>query len=104
MGSEEGAPGPGLAAFRPDAVLAYDALSPAAWHGSRLARRGRLPLVLVEAGSFAEGSWMERTAWRLGEVLWGSFVRRTAGSGNGEPPVPTKLRRSRIRGLSGGGG
>lgn len=79
VGDGEDTPGPGLAAFAPNAILAYDALSPAAWQGSRLARRHRIPLVLVEAGSFAEGSWMERTAWRLGEVLWGTLVRRTAG-------------------------
>jgi glycosyltransferase involved in cell wall biosynthesis len=69
-----------LDAYQPDAVLAYDALSPAAWLGSRLARRRRVPLVLIEAGSFAQGSWMERAAWRLGEVLWGTFVRRAAGA------------------------
>jgi phosphatidylinositol alpha-1,6-mannosyltransferase len=67
-----------LDAYQPDAVVAYDALSPAAWLGSRLSRRRRVPLVLVEAGSFAQGSWMERAAWRLGEVLWGTFVRRAA--------------------------
>jgi glycosyltransferase involved in cell wall biosynthesis len=69
-----------LASFEPDAVLAYDALSPAAWVGSRLARRRRVPLVLVEAGTFAQGSWMERAVWRVGEVLWGAFVRRAAGA------------------------
>lgn len=72
--------GASLVAFQPEAVVAYDALSPAAWLGSRIARRRRIPLLLIEAGSFAEGSWMERAAWRLGEVLWGSFVRRSAGA------------------------
>jgi glycosyltransferase involved in cell wall biosynthesis len=72
--------GGSLQAFQPECVIAYDALSPAAWLGSRIARRRRIPLLLVEAGSFAEGSWMERAAWRLGEVLWGSFVRRSAGA------------------------
>lgn len=76
--SEHRAAALGLATFRPDAVLAYDALSPAAWLGSRIALRRRVPLLLVEAGAFAEGSWVERTAWRLGEVLWGGFVRRIA--------------------------
>jgi len=65
--------------FRPDAVLAYDALSPAAWLGSRIARRRRVPLILVEAGAFAGGSWLQRSLWRLGESLWGAYVRRTAG-------------------------
>lgn len=69
-----------LDSFQPDAVLAYDALSPAAWLGSRLARKRRVPLVLIEAGTFAQGSWVERAAWRLGEVLWGTFVRRAAGA------------------------
>ncbi|HVS08685.1 MAG TPA: hypothetical protein VMS76_02335, partial [Planctomycetota bacterium] len=41
--------------FRPDAVLAYDALSPAAWLGSRIARRRKIPLVLIEAGAFRGG-------------------------------------------------
>lgn len=72
--------GGSLLAFQPEALIAYDALSPAAWLGSRIARRRRAPLLLIEAGSFAEGSWMERAAWRLGEVLWGTFVRRSAGA------------------------
>jgi glycosyltransferase involved in cell wall biosynthesis len=72
--------GGSLLSFQPEAVIAYDALSPAAWLGSRIARRRRAPLLLIEAGSFAEGSWMERAAWRLGEVLWGTFVRRSAGA------------------------
>ncbi len=80
IAAEHGGRALGLASLRPDAVLSYDALSPAAWLGSRIARRRRVPLVLVEAGSFAEGSWMERTAWRLGEVLWGGFVRRSASA------------------------
>lgn len=80
VGSEAGPASVRLQSFRPQAVLSYDALSPAAWLGSRVARRLRVPLLLIEAGSFAEGSWMERTAWRLGEVLWGAFVRRIAGA------------------------
>lgn len=72
--------GGSLLSFQPEALIAYDALSPAAWLGSRIARRRRAPLLLIEAGSFAEGSWMERAAWRLGEVLWGTFVRRSAGA------------------------
>jgi glycosyltransferase involved in cell wall biosynthesis len=79
-GAQEAELGRRLASFQPEAVLAYDALSPAAWIGSRLVRRRGIPLVLVEAGAFAQGSWMERAVWRLGEVLWGAFVRRAAGA------------------------
>jgi glycosyltransferase involved in cell wall biosynthesis len=79
-GDPEAELGRRLASFEPEAVLAYDALSPAAWVGSRLSRRRRIPLVLVEAGAFAQGSWVERAVWRLGEVLWGAFVRRAAGA------------------------
>lgn len=80
VGPPQGELGRRLLSFEPDAVLAYDALSPAAWVGSRLARRRRIPLVLVEPGTFARGSWMERAVWRVGEVLWGAFVRRAAGA------------------------
>src|SRR5262249_48093705 len=37
--------------FAPDAILAYDALSPAAWLGARTARSLRIPLILVESGT-----------------------------------------------------
>ena len=68
--------GAGVAAFDPDWIVAYDALSPAAWLGARCARRLDRPLVLVEPGSYVPGSLFERTLWRLGETLWGRTVRR----------------------------
>ncbi len=64
----------GVAGFQPDAIVAYDALSPAAWLGARTARRLGVPLVLVEA---AAGIQRGR-AWFLNEVgrlLWGRYVR-----------------------------
>ncbi len=67
----------GVIGFAPDAVIAYDALSPAAWLGARAARKLRVPLVLVEAGVFARGSILERSLWRIGHSLWGAYVRRS---------------------------
>jgi len=65
--------------FEPEAVLAYDALSPVALLGARIARRQGLPLVVVEDGRMADGNLFRRGMWRLGERLWGRVVRRTAG-------------------------
>jgi glycosyltransferase involved in cell wall biosynthesis len=66
--------------FAPEAIVAYDALSPVAMLGARIARREGLPLVLVEDGRMADGSLLRRCMWRIGERLWGRLVRRTAGS------------------------
>jgi glycosyltransferase involved in cell wall biosynthesis len=63
--------------FAPDAIVAYDALSPAAWLGARAARRLRVPLLVVEAGLFVRGSFLERSLWRIGHSLWGAYVRRS---------------------------
>jgi glycosyltransferase involved in cell wall biosynthesis len=72
--------GASVLSFRPDAILAYDARSPAAWLGARIARRLRIPLVLVEPGAWGEGLRLQNALWRVGERLWGSYVRRTAGA------------------------
>ena len=53
VGEDDGPPLKSVTDHLPNAILAYDALSPAAWQGSRLARRCKIPLVLVEAGAFA---------------------------------------------------
>ena len=76
----EAAPGDGLglAGFRPDVIVAYDALSPAAWLGARRARRLTLPLVLVEEGLPEAGSSFERFLRQSGEHLFGAYVRRAA--------------------------
>ena len=66
--------------FRPQAIVAYDALSPVAMLGARIARHQALPLVLVEDGRMADGNLVRRTMWRVGERLWGRTVRRTVGS------------------------
>lgn len=67
---------PGVMGFRPDAVVAYDALSPAAFLGARAAGKLGAPLVLVEAGTSTGGRWHERALRWSGERLWGHFVRR----------------------------
>lgn len=64
--------------FAPDAVLAYDALSPAAWLGARTARSLGVPLLLVESGSRTRKSLFSRACLAAGERLWGHYVRRTA--------------------------
>ncbi len=63
--------------FGPDAVIAYDALSPVALLGSRVARRRGIPLILVEHKLRCESS-MRRVLSRMGETLWGRYVRATA--------------------------
>jgi glycosyltransferase involved in cell wall biosynthesis len=68
----------GLLRFRPDVVLAYDALSPAAALGARAARRLGAALVLVEADAPGGGSTWQRFLWRVGEVLFRTYVRRAA--------------------------
>jgi len=72
--------GPGLAGFAPDAIIAYQALSPAAWRGARMARRRHIPLLLVEVGSRSEESWRAHALRRIGELLWGRFVRHHASA------------------------
>lgn len=79
---ESGAHGGGalrtLKAFRPDVLVAYDALSPAAMRAARAARSLKAGLVLVESGPVGGGSWRERILGRLGELAWGRLVRKTA--------------------------
>ena len=72
--------GLGVAGFRPDAIIAYDALSPAAWLGARTARKVGAPLVLVEAGATSDGNWKSRALHRVGETLWGRYVRHTTAA------------------------
>jgi len=68
----------GVSGFHPDVVIAYEALSPAAFAGARAARRCAVPLVLVESGLAVEGRLRERALRRVGERLWGRYVRRAA--------------------------
>jgi len=69
----------GVKAFAPDVVVAYDVLSPAAWIGTRVARRLEIPLVLVETGTRSdERDWRSRLLLPIGELLWGPYIRRTA--------------------------
>ena len=57
-------------------VVAYDALSPAAWHGMRCARRLGVPLIAVEEGFPSSGGFLERRLRGVGEALWGRSVRK----------------------------
>lgn len=69
-----------LVQFAPDVIVAYDALSPAALRGARAARSAGATLVLVEGGWKGSLGWKDRTLRRVGECLWGAYVRRTAGA------------------------
>jgi glycosyltransferase involved in cell wall biosynthesis len=68
-----------LRGFAPDVMIAYDALSPAAMRGARMARKLGGTLLLVESALPGGGRWHERVLHRVGEFLWGPYVRRTAG-------------------------
>jgi glycosyltransferase involved in cell wall biosynthesis len=70
----------GLAGYKPDALIAYDTLSPGAWLGARTARRLSIPLVLVEVGSKTARSWRGRMLQSVGKSLWGRYVRHTTGA------------------------
>jgi glycosyltransferase involved in cell wall biosynthesis len=70
----------GLIGFKPDAIIAYDTLSPAAWLGARTARKLSIPLVLVEVGSKTDRSWRSQMMQRVGKSLWGRYVRHATGA------------------------
>jgi glycosyltransferase involved in cell wall biosynthesis len=70
--------GPSVLSFEPDGLVAYDSRSPAAWLGARVARRRRIPMVLVESDGWSERHWFQRSLRALGERLWGRLVRRAA--------------------------
>ncbi len=69
----------GVAGFQPDAIVAYDSLSAAAWVGARAAKKLRVPLVLVEAsaGDLRGRAWLMQ---QLGRRVWGRMIRSTASS------------------------
>ncbi len=69
-----------LRQFAPDVIVAYDALSPAALRGARMARSLGATLILVEGGWGGRLAWKDRTLRRIGRSLWGVYVRRTAGA------------------------
>ena len=73
-------PGRSLAHFAPDWIVAYDCLSPAALRGARMARKLGATLVLVEGAWKGSLSWKDLILRRIGETLWGPYVRRTAGA------------------------
>ncbi|MBL8862877.1 MAG: glycosyltransferase family 4 protein [Planctomycetes bacterium] len=69
----------GVTGYEPDAVIAYDSLSPAAWVGARAARKLHVPLVLVEAaaGEQRGRQWLFQA---LGRRLWGRTVRNATSA------------------------
>ena len=69
-----------IVGFRPDVLIAYDALSPAAFRGARMARKLGASLVLVEAALPAGELSFEGFLNLLGARLWGRYVRRTAAA------------------------
>jgi glycosyltransferase involved in cell wall biosynthesis len=69
-----------LQAFQPNVLLSYDALSPAAMRGARMARKLDAPLVLVESALPGGGRWHERMLYKVGEWMWGPYVRKTASA------------------------
>ena len=69
-----------LRQFAPDVIVAYDALAPAALRGARMARSLGATLVLVEGGWRGGLAWKDRTLRRIGQTLWGLYVRRTVGA------------------------
>src|SRR5258706_8569885 len=69
-----------LLQFAPDVIVAYDALSPAALRGARVARKLGATLILVDGGWRRGLRWKDRTLRRIGQRLWGPYVRRTAGA------------------------
>ena len=77
----------GLVRFRPDVIVAYDALSPAAALGARAARKLGAALVLVEADAPGGGKRWQRFLWRVGELLFGRYVRRTVSAVAALDPV-----------------
>jgi glycosyltransferase involved in cell wall biosynthesis len=68
----------GLVGFHPDAIIAYDALSPAAWLGARTARKLGVPLILVEAATGGAGRGRALVLNAIGRRLWGGYIRGTA--------------------------
>lgn len=70
--------GLGVLSFKPDVILAYEGLSPAGWHGARMAKRLGVPLLIVEEAFPTVGRTVKRVLRACGEGMWGSWVRRHA--------------------------
>lgn len=79
-GSSAHEDGVGLVGYKPDAIIAYDTLSPGAWYGAHAARRLGIPLALVEVGSKSDRSWRSRMLARTASRLWGRYVRHATGA------------------------
>lgn len=76
--------------FAPDAIVAYDALSPAAMLGARTARALSIPLLLVEAGARHARGRISRLYHGATEMLWGRYVRHTASALIALDPIARK--------------
>ncbi|MFT4541025.1 MAG: glycosyltransferase involved in cell wall biosynthesis [Planctomycetota bacterium] len=67
---------PELADFDPQAIVVYDAATPAALTGARQAARLNVPLFLIQEGLPHETPHIERWFRRFGHNVWGALLRR----------------------------
>ncbi len=81
----------GLLRFCPDALVAYDASSPAAWIGARASARLGRPLLLIEPAWTSMRSLRDRLLEGLGRRLWGRLVRAQARHVFATDPLAEKL-------------
>lgn len=79
-GEEVGDEPVGVVGFQPDAIIAYDALSPAAWMGARAAARVHVPLVLVDAATGGSAHGRGVLARAIARRLFGRYIRAKATS------------------------
>ena len=77
-GEEVGDEPVGVVGFQPDAIIAYDALSPAAWMGARAAARVHVPLVLVDAATGGSAHGRGVLARAIARRLFGRYIRAKA--------------------------
>ena len=77
----------GPVSFRPDAVFAYAALSPAAWRGARLSRRLGIPFLPIETGAAATFGPLDRVLMWTGQRLFGRTVKRATATAVAVDPV-----------------
>ena len=81
----------GLLKFCPDALVAYDGSSPAAWIGARASARLGRPLLLIEPAWTSMRSLRDRLLEGLGRRLWGRLVRAQARHVFAIDPLAEKL-------------
>lgn len=90
----------GLLDFCPDALIAYDGSSPAAWIGARASARLRRPLLLIEPAWTSMRSLRDRVLEGLGRRLWGRLVRSQTRHVFAMDPLAQRLAMDRGYGAS----